>query len=248
MVERLYIAPERMGSRIELRGEEVHHLLHVKRCRRGDRVEVFTGDGFQYRSTVVDIGPRGLSLVVEGRAPSGMECPVTLRVASAVPRGKRMAVLVEKLTELGVAELIPVDTARSVVRASSVSRSRREHWQRIATQAARQCGRATVMALWGSDEAALRLVAAWAPRARPLWSVLGDEEVGDVTLVIGPEGGFEEEELSGLVDAGFRPVRLGPTVLRVETAGIAAAAAVVLWASGRGRAGHGVAEAGAARQ
>jgi 16S rRNA (uracil1498-N3)-methyltransferase len=154
-----------------------------------------------------------------------------------------MDFLVEKLTELGVADLVPYDAARSVTRATSTSDSRRGHWQRIIVEAARQCGRATLMHLHegrplasvvAEEQPGLKLVAALDSSARPLWEVLQQEEVGPTTLVVGPEGDFEDRELAGLVQAGFRPVGLGPTVLRLETAATIAAAAVVLWASGCG--------------
>jgi 16S rRNA (uracil1498-N3)-methyltransferase len=258
VVERLYLAQERLSAAIVLTGEEAHHLLHVKRCRPGEPVEIFTGDGTVYRAVVTEVSGarRGtgarLTLTVEGREPprgvGRRECPVTISVVVPVARGKRMDTLVEKLSELGVAELWPVTTARSVVPAASESASRREHWRRIAIEAARQCGRATLLRIQEGrslDQAAealrarpLRLAASLSGAPVPLADVLGRHALGDVAIFIGPEGDFDPAELQELVAAGALPVSLGPTVLRMETAAIVAAAAVALWANASALAGR----------
>lgn len=248
MVERLYLAQERLSAAIVLTGEEAHHLLHVKRCRPGEPVEIFTGDGTVYRAVVTEVSRSRLTLTVEGREPPRRECPVTISVVVPVARGKRMDTLVEKLSELGVAELWPVTTARSVVPAASESASRREHWRRIAIEAARQCGRATLLRIQEGrslDQATealrarpLRLAASLSGAPVPLADVLGRHPLVDVAIFIGPEGDFDPAELQELVAAGALPVSLGPTVLRMETAAIVAAAAVALWADASRPAGR----------
>jgi 16S rRNA (uracil1498-N3)-methyltransferase len=252
VAERLYLPPERLTSPIVLTGEEAHHLLHVKRCRPGAPVEVFTGDGTVYRAVVTEVSRSRLTLTVEGREPprgvGRRECPVTISVVVPVARGKRMDTLVEKLSELGVAELWPVTTARSVVPADEASTSRREHWCRIAIEAARQCGRATLLriqegrSLHQATEALrarpLRLAASLSGAPVPLAEVLGRRPLVDVAIFIGPEGDFDPTELQELGAAGALPVSLGPTVLRVETAAIVAAAAVALWADASRPAGR----------
>jgi 16S rRNA (uracil1498-N3)-methyltransferase len=156
-----------------------------------------------------------------------------------------MDTLVEKLSELGVAELWPVTTSRSVVASDEPSASRREHWHRIAIEAARQCGRATLLliqegrSLSGALEAlgarqltgtrSLRLAASLSEEATALAETLSRQPLGDVAVFIGPEGDFDPAELQELKTAGVLPVSLGPTVLRVETAAMVAAAAIVLW-------------------
>jgi 16S rRNA (uracil1498-N3)-methyltransferase len=243
--QRLYLPPERLTAPIILTGEEAHYLLRVKRCRPGELVELFTGDGSVYRAVVCETSRSSLALTVEGREPSRRECPVAVSLVVPVARARRMDTLVEKLSELGVAELWPVTTSRSVVPADEASASRREHWGRIAIEAARQCGRATLLriqegqSLRGAALAlgarfpptgGLRLAASLAGNPVPLAELLSREALRDVTIFIGPEGDFDPAELEELVLAGVLPVTLGPTVLRVETAAIVAAAAVVLWA------------------
>jgi 16S rRNA (uracil1498-N3)-methyltransferase len=231
-------------------------------------VELFTGDGTVYRAVVTEASRSQLTLTVEGREPGRRECPVAVSIVVPVARGERMDTLVEKLSELGVAELWPVTTARSLVPAGrrapagEVSASRRERWGRIAIEAARQSGRATVLRIQegqslgraaealrsrfagaGQPDAgarrgvgtpslgpALQLVACVSGEPAPVAEVLGGHPLGDVAIFIGPEGDFDPAELAELTARGVRPVSLGPTVLRVETAAIVAAAAVVLWA------------------
>jgi len=242
MHERLYIPPEKLSSRVVLRGDDARYLLAVKRCRLGEVVELFTGDGYVHRGRVSELARGRLTLTVEASEPGRRESPVRVSVATAVPRGKRMDTMVEKLSELGVRKLQPVDTARSVVRATTVSAARYQHWRRIAVEAARQCGRATVMevapgqallsAAQSLADSALKFVAT-PEGAQPLLTTLAPLAPGDTAVFIGPEGDFQQEELSELVAAGAVPVSLGPTVLRVETAAVVAAAAVMLWADSR---------------
>lgn len=259
--QRLYVPPERLTPPIVLTGAEAHYLLHVKRCRPGEPVELFTGDGYVYRAVVAEASPSRLTLTAEGhaptfgRAPSGRECPVPISVVVPVARARRMDTLVEKLSELGVAELWPVTTTRSVVPTRETSASRYEHWRRLAIEAARQSGRATLLLIRegqslrqaaralrarrvpakraGAHEGGtprLQLVASLRGEAQPLAEVLSRHPPGDTAIFIGPEGGFDPTELQELVEGGALPVSLGPTVLRVETAAIVAVAAVVLWA------------------
>jgi 16S rRNA (uracil1498-N3)-methyltransferase len=151
-----------------------------------------------------------------------------------------MDTLVEKLSELGAAELWPVTMTRSVVPARETSTARHGHWRRLAIEAARQSGRATVLqiregqSLRGAVAAlrsrSLRLVASLSGEPRPLAEVVSRRPPGDTAIFIGPEGDFDPGELHELVDGGVVPASLGPTVLRVETAAIVAVAAVVLWA------------------
>lgn len=243
MVERLYVPPERRSRRITLTREEAHHLRQVKRARTGQPVEVFTGDGYNYPGVISETSRGGLTVDIRGREPGRRECPVAISVAAAIPRGKRMDTLVEKLSELGVAELWPVQTSRCVVPATGVSASRYEHWKRIAIESARQSGRSTILrihqgqplerAAGALPTCSLRVVASLEGGVTPLVTLLAGQTLGDVAVFVGPEGGFEQEELGGLVAGGALPVSLGPTVLRVETAAIAAAGVVALWAHAR---------------
>jgi 16S rRNA (uracil1498-N3)-methyltransferase len=157
-------------------------------------------------------------------------------MATAIAKGSRMDFLLEKVAELGAARVVPVLTERGVVQGSG--EARRTHWQRRLREACKQCGRNVVPEL--ADPATveelgellaqsdLALLFDLGPSARPLADVLRDSPSAKTILcLIGPEGGFTEQEQGRLTSAGAVPVRLAPTVLRIETAAIAAVAAIV---------------------
>jgi 16S rRNA (uracil1498-N3)-methyltransferase len=217
-----------------------HHARDVLRLTDGTPVEVFDDGGAVARGLLVVDGTRDVAVRVEridsdgtGHGPT-----VQLTVASAVPKGDRADWMVEKLSELGVAEFIPLAAARSVVLPEG--KNKRERWVRIATEAAKQSRRAGVMrvgALTGLAEA-LKVAATTSQRvwylateaqAKPVPVIEALTELGRVTTVttfIGPEGGWTSEELGTFAAAGARAVRLTPSILRVETAAVAVAALV----------------------
>lgn len=231
MAERFYRAEigSRAGEQITLEGDEAHHLARVRRVEVGAVVEVFDGRGFATRAEVVSIGKQKVELRPIGTPLPDRRAPFPLTLATAVPKGDRFDWLVEKATELGVDRLVPLLTERSVVApgAAKIARLRR-----LVVEASKQCGRNQLMALddprpWPGFLQALgalpvRLVAhpgglsfgAW---RRPL------ARVGAV-VAIGPEGGFTDAEIEAAAHVGWERVGLGESVLRIETAALAASA------------------------
>jgi 16S rRNA (uracil1498-N3)-methyltransferase len=229
---RLFVPPERLGgSRVTISGDGHRHLARVLRARPGTAVTLFDGAGGEVEAEVLRVSREETELALKARraAAPGPVAPLTLLVA--VPRGPRMDLLVEKTCELGVARIVPVTTARSVVRPEP---GRSARWEKIAQEAARQCGRADVPiveppiafgeALAAATLPAQRLVLWEQERARPLRAALGAP--GPTALLVGPEGGFAPAEIDAAVAAGFVPVALGRRILRVETAAIVAVALV----------------------
>ena len=164
--------------------------------------------------------------------PARPEPAVRLTIAVALPKGERQKWLVEKLTELGVARLVPLMTQRGVAEATDAARGR---LVRGVIEACKQCGRNTLMEigepatlgqLGTQSSQATRLIAH--PGGRPLAAALGPE-AADVVAAIGPEGGFTAEEIDTAESVGFTAASLGPTILRVETAAITLAAAAILF-------------------
>ena len=226
------------GERIVLSEREQHHLLDVLRKGPGDRVQVFDGEGREARACLV--APAGetqrivLQVVTElSRAPVGPE----LNLLVALPKGKRMDIVVEKGTELGISAFWPLVTDRVISRPDErQSLTRCERWRRIAVSASKQCGRALVPTVheitpladaidrFGRD--APLLFGDLRPGARGLRGVLADKRAGleRLGLLIGPEGDLTPQELTLLEDTGATGVALGPLVLRVETAALYAAA------------------------
>jgi len=232
---RLFVPPERIHANpITVDGDEHHHLSRVLRARPGDAITLFDGVGGEVRARIVRIGRDQTELsadpteraagAVPGAAPS--ETPLVL--LTAIPRGGRMDFLVQKCCELGVTRIVPVITERSVVRPEPGKRAR---WEKIAREAARQCGRADVPAV--SQPTALgaalaaelperRIVLSPEAGGRPLRALLPDRAA--TALLVGPEGGLAAAEVEAARAAGFQPASLGSRILRVETAAIVAVA------------------------
>ena len=218
------------GSPARLDGRAAHYLGRVLRVAVGDNVVLFNGDGHDYACTVERVRKDAMDLEVRSRLPAKPESPLGLTVVQAVSRGERMDLTLQKCTELGVASFQPVWSERVEVRLRGEKLQRRlQHWQGVVVAACEQSGRAVVpevrapLAL--ADWAALTPVGdrlLLAPGADE--SLASRECPGEVSLVVGPEGGFSDAEQSRLQSAGVHPVRLGPRVLRTETAAPAAVA------------------------
>jgi len=229
------------GRACALAPSQAHHALRVLRLKPGDSVTLFNGDGAEYASVVVEANRERVALDVTGREDKDREAPFAVTLAQAVSSGERMDYTVQKAVELGVAAIQPLEARRSVVRLSAERGERRiAHWQAVAIAACEQCGRNRVPRVWplaqldaylgarrSGTEGELRLLLS--PRStRRLREI--DPPHGMLVVLSGPEGGFSPEEERAAGEAGFQPVRLGPRVLRTETAAVVALAAMqALW-------------------
>jgi 16S rRNA (uracil1498-N3)-methyltransferase len=238
MADRFYSPDPPIAGRLVLTGDEARHLARVRRLRSGDVVEVFDGRGTAYRAEVTGLGGGRVELAVRGDPLPDRVAPCHLSLATAVPKADRFDWLVEKATELGVARLVPLRTGRSVVDPRS---TKLERLRRVIVEAAKQCGRSGLMTLddpvpWVSfarqESAEVRLVAHPGGEPAASWPRVG--RGGRVTLAVGPEGGFDAEEVEAGRAAGWRIVGLGCTLLRIETAGLAGAAVILALATGEG--------------
>jgi 16S rRNA (uracil1498-N3)-methyltransferase len=228
MSERFFTAePPRDGHAV-IAGDEARHLAKVLRAKEGDAVVLFDGRGREWPARVARIGRDSVDLdtgaPVVDTAPSG----ILLTLAVALPKGERQKWMVEKLTELGVARLVPLETTRGVAEATDGARARLE---RAVIEACKQCGRNTLMEIAAgqslaqllSDRTAGAPVVIADPGGGPLAAAVPAAATEAIALV-GPEGGFTEAELAAADRAGAVRVSLGPHILRVETAAIALAA------------------------
>jgi len=239
---RMYFPGElQPGRACALAPSQAHHALRVLRLKPGDSVTLFNGDGAEYASVVVEANRERVALDVTGREDKDREAPFAVTLAQAVSSGERMDYTVQKAVELGVAAIQPLEARRSVVRLSAERGERRiAHWQAVAIAACEQCGRNRVPRVWplaqldaylgarrSGTEGELRLLLS--PRStRRLREI--DPPHGMLVVLSGPEGGFSPEEERAAGEAGFQPVRLGPRVLRTETAAVVALAAMqALW-------------------
>ena len=200
--------------------------------RAGDRVTVFDGSGAEFDAEISKCGRADVELRILGRREVDRELPFELVVGVSLPKGDRQKWLVEKLTELGVTKLVPLETERGVAQPTPGALDR---LRRSTIEAAKQCGRNRLMTIatpqpWEeyataqpSDSKSRRLVAHFG--GAPL-TVSSLAEAALTELAVGPEGGFTEDEIAAALAAGWRIVDLGPRILRVETAAVALAAVV----------------------
>jgi 16S rRNA (uracil1498-N3)-methyltransferase len=211
---------------------EIRHIGKVLRLKAGDEVILFDGVGKEYHASLTRLSPREISLTLL-QEPSSVaaESPLRIILGLGLLKSSKFDWLVQKTTELGVAEVVPFYSLHVVPRwEESRSRSRQSRWEKIASEAAKQCGRAQVpkihsprsfeeMLAMKSEDATKILLWEKEP-AGSLKNVLASS-VSPIFALIGPEGGFSDEEALRAREAGFQPIRLGPRILRAETAGIA---------------------------
>jgi len=227
---RVYVdAPLEPGTRITLRGNAASHVTRVLRLRVGQTLTLFNGQGGEHLASIDGSHSGEVAVAVGEHRPIERESPFALTLAQGVSRGERMDLVVQKATELGVSRLVPLLTERSVVRLDARQADRKSnHWRAIAIAACEQCGRNRLpeVALPAQVQEFLRQAG---DGARLLLSPDAELRLADVpcptsgvTVLIGPEGGLSDAEQQYAEAAGFTAVRLGPRVLRTETAAIAA--------------------------
>ena len=229
MSERFFLSSAACAGRAVLEGDEARHLVRVLRGKVGDMVRVFDGSGIEWPARVVTIGRDEVTLELGEPTAVAVATTLPLTLAVALPKGERQKWLIEKLTELGVARLVPLVTLRGVAEATPAAI---ERLRRGVLEACKQSGRNTLMGI-GEPRSIAELLRERPDAARMLVADQGAplleaaELQPDATAVIalvGPEGGFAAEELAVLEAAGVVRVGLGPHILRVETAAIALAA------------------------
>jgi len=220
--------PLRASEHIQLGDEAANHVARVLRLREGAPLILFDGAGGEFAAQVVALGRRNVTVKIAEHHVRESESPLEITLVQAVSRGERMDYTIQKAVELGVTRIVPVLSARSVVSLDEERRGRRmEHWRKIIVGACEQCGRNRLPELLD-----VRPLAAWLQQpAEGLALVLdhrAEHRLGElgaaraVTLLIGPEGGLTAEEVAAAGAAGYRGLRLGPRVLRTETAAVAA--------------------------
>lgn len=240
---RFFVPPDAVhDSDAIVDGSELVHMRNVLRLRPGARVLLWDGEGTE-REAVIQGYEGGVAAmtVIRSYRPE-RESSLTVTLAQAVGKGDKMDWIVEKSTELGVARVVPFLSSHTVPRlAGAKGERRRERWKKIAVSAARQSGRTKVPEIHEPNGFDAILAQTWQCDARLLFwegpSVRGlnslREELGSlrsVLVMVGPEGGFREEEVARAASAGYHTVGLGRRILRTETAAVAAVcAAQLLW-------------------
>lgn len=237
-MRRIYLAQLAVG-RIELAPGEARHVRDVLRLTEGREIEAFDAAGRVGRGRLIVVGPGEVAVQIE-RIEAPPSRTGTVSVASAVPKSSRADWMIEKLSELGVDRFIPLVSRRSVVRPQEGKLAR---WRRLVEQSAKQSRRVGIMQIEpvvelpdllqrSLEEGQVRWCLSTGDDAAPMLP-LAAAMPPSVMLLVGPEGGWAEEELALLAAAGSTAVRLTETVLRIETAAVAAAAIVQSALTGR---------------
>lgn len=227
--------PLRPGLTVLLPEQAGEHVARVLRLDHGHPLVLFNGDGCEYDARLAGLAKRAVTAEVTGVREIKRESTLDLTLAQGVARGEKMDWILQKATELGVARIAPLITDRTEVRLDEERAERRvAHWRQVIASACEQSGRTELpeiapprkLADWLAalgNIPATRLVLL--PEGELAPRTLGPLPHG-VILVVGPEGGFSEHDEAMLRHAGFRGLRLGPRILRTETAGITALAAL----------------------
>jgi 16S rRNA (uracil1498-N3)-methyltransferase len=232
---RIYVPdPLATGTDIVLPAQAAEHLTRVLRLEPGAALTVFNGAGGEYAATLGPTSGKKTQVRVLGHDAVERDSPADITLVQGVARGERMDLIVQKATELGVTRIVPVLADRSVVKLDARQRARKlEHWQAIAISACEQCGRNRVPEV--REPAALGDGIAALAQGSVRWLLAADADDSLATaaaqaasratvLLIGPEGGLADNERQFAAANGFTACRLGPRVMRTETAGLAALA------------------------
>lgn len=240
MARRRFFVDEIRGGAAALRGEEAHHLAHVLRARVGQLYEV-SDNRSAYLAEITAIGEKEVRFAIREPLPDEAG-PAGLRLYAALIKFDRFEWIVEKATELGVGEIVPVEAERSEKGLLAAAGKRIERWRRIARESSRQSRRLRLPEV--RDPVRLHAVLADASACRlfldeeggrPMLKVAG---AGETAFAVGPEGGWTGRERAEFLEVGWEQVSLGPAILRAETAALAALAILshANWARAGGRA------------
>ncbi|EHY77637.1 16S ribosomal RNA methyltransferase RsmE [Stutzerimonas stutzeri ATCC 14405 = CCUG 16156] len=226
-------APLSLG-RHSLPEASAHYISRVLRLSSGSAVQLFDGSGAEFRGELAEVGKKTVTVELQEYLAGMLESPLRIHLGQGLSRGERMDWAIQKATELGVAQITPIVSERCEVRLNDERVDKRlAHWRQIAISACEQCGRSVLPLIhapvslrdWLTLEADLKLVLH--PVAEPLVSHAKPQTLA---FLIGPEGGLSESEVAQAADQGFQPARLGPRVLRTETAPVVAlSVAQQLW-------------------
>lgn len=220
--------PLRANSRIELEGSAANHVSRVLRLREGADLTLFDGSGGEFPATLARVEKRRVEVQLHEQLEREAESPLAITLVQGISKGERMDYAVQKATELGVRCIVPVETDHGVVSLDEARwEKKRIHWERVAVSACEQSGRNRI-----PDVAPVTSLRQWLSAGPAgLGLFLDPIEAGsiaeltpeeEITLIIGPEGGLSEEERRLAAAQGYRGIRLGPRVLRTETAAVTA--------------------------
>lgn len=233
------LPPIPLSGSFDLPPDAAHHASRVLRLRVGDTVEIFDGIGNACHGLIADLGPKHVTVTGIAESSYKRESPLHTLLAQALCSSEKMDWIIQKSTELGVTEIQPLATERSVARLSADRIARRiDHWQQVAISACEQCGRNVLPLVHQPLD-----ITDWLQQVKTMadgkYILLPEatanlyrqtEPHGKAVMMIGPEGGFSQAEIDTAIHCGFTPMRFGARIMRTETAAVAGLAALqTLW-------------------
>lgn len=224
------------GDEIELSENDSHYLRDVLRLKKGERITLFGNPGFEYGSEIANASKEVKVKVLEAILRPAREV-VRITLAQSLPKTDKMDLIVQKATELGAHRIAPFVSSRSIpVLGPEKAKQRRERWQKIALEAARQCRRPDVPEvgpvvsfhemLEDAADTDLKIIFWEEEQGATIKKVLGEHAGDSIVIAVGPEGGFSPDEVAAASARGFIPTTLGKQVLKTETAGLATLAII----------------------
>lgn len=232
---RFFVEKEQIcGDEIILTGGDVNHIKNVLRMRVSDELTVCDGCGTDYDCEIAEADREELKLNIKSLNPSDTELDTRIYLFQALPKSDKLELIIQKAVELGVYEIVTVQTSRCIVKLDAKKESKKiARWQQIAESAAKQSGRGIIPrvkapmsfmeALAYASEFDMAVIPyEKAERIEATRSIIkASKEKGSIGIFIGPEGGFEEKEIEAAKESGVQPITLGRRILRTETAGLA---------------------------
>lgn len=219
--------------------EELHHIKDVLRLKEEDKISIFDGRGNEYIGPIQELSNKAIVVRVKEKL-SSKDTGINITVACAIPKGRKMDDIVDKLTQLGVYRIIPLKTQRMIIDLDEKKeQSRHRRWEKIVISAAKQSKRKTLSVidsiqdirniLSNASNFDLKIIPTLSGKTRPLKDILRQNRYKDILIIIGPEGDFTPGEVNLAKRAGCIPVSLGKLVLRVDTAAIAVTSFIRLY-------------------
>lgn len=234
-MHRFFVEPSQIGEKeIVITGPDVNHIRNVLRMRAGEELLAADGQGSEYRCILRELQDSAIRAEICRKLSGSAELPSRITLFQGLPKSDKMDLIIQKCVELGVFRIVPVTTKRTVVKLDAKKEeSRRKRWTAVSESAAKQSGRGIIPEISGvrgfkeAVEEAGELDICLIPyekaedMARTREILSGIPAGASIGVFIGPEGGFEEEEVREAMEAGARPITLGRRILRTETAGMA---------------------------
>ena len=219
---------DKSKSHLEIAGEQSHYVTRVLRLQTGDRMILFDGSGSEWKAKIIDTKRNRLLLELEERATPDRESPINLTLIQSISRSQRMDLVMQKSTELGVTRIVPVFSTNTIVKIKEDKIEKKiNHWRNILISASEQSGRTKIPDLISQMQLEIECLKRYKSDLSIFYDTTGKESYDankpkDITAVIGPEGGFTEDEKQMAIDAGYMVMQSGPRLLRTETAPIMA--------------------------